>query len=80
MTPAEIRAEIIDILGAIAPDEDLSSLTDDDHIILIPNRLPIVGKAANDASNGSVSTLPFRVSESRRYSSPVTPAVSGGIE
>ena len=30
----------------------LSSLTDDDHIILIPNRAPIVGKAANDAANG----------------------------
>ena len=29
MTPAEIRAEIIDILGDIAPDEDLSGLTDD---------------------------------------------------
>ena len=31
----------------------LSSLTDDDHIIFIPNRVPIVGKAANDAANGS---------------------------
>ena len=31
----------------------LSGLTDDDHIILIPNRAPIVGKAANDAANGS---------------------------
>ena len=31
----------------------LSALTDDDHIILIPNRAPIVGKAANDAANGS---------------------------
>ena len=29
MTPAEIRAEIIDILGDIAPDEDLSGLKDD---------------------------------------------------
>lgn len=28
MTPAEIREEIIDILGDIAPDEDLSSLDD----------------------------------------------------
>lgn len=29
MTPAEIREEIIDILGDITPDEDLSSLDDD---------------------------------------------------
>ena len=29
MTPAEIRAEIISILGDIAPDEDLTSLQDD---------------------------------------------------
>jgi ketosteroid isomerase-like protein len=30
----------------------MSSLTDDDHIMLIPGRAPIVGKAANDAANG----------------------------
>ena len=30
----------------------LSALTDDDHIMLIPGRQPIVGKAANDAANG----------------------------
>ena len=29
MTPAEIREEIIDILGDITPDEDLSDLKDD---------------------------------------------------
>jgi len=29
MTPAEIREEILDILGDIAPDEDLSELKDD---------------------------------------------------
>lgn len=29
MTPAEIREEIIDILEDIAPDEDLSELTDE---------------------------------------------------
>jgi acyl carrier protein len=29
MTPAEIKEVIIDILGNIAPDEDLSSLKDD---------------------------------------------------
>lgn len=29
----------------------LSSLTDDDHIMLIPGRAPLEGKAANDAAN-----------------------------
>jgi acyl carrier protein len=29
MTPAEIREEILDILSDIAPDEDLSGLTDE---------------------------------------------------
>ncbi len=29
MTPAEIRVEILDILANIAPDEDLSGLTDE---------------------------------------------------
>jgi acyl carrier protein len=29
MTPAEIREEVLDILKDIAPDEDLSELTDD---------------------------------------------------
>lgn len=29
MTPVEIREEIIDILSEIAPDEDLSDLTDE---------------------------------------------------
>jgi ketosteroid isomerase-like protein len=40
-------------LGSIN-DEDiatLSSLTTEGHVILIPNREPIVGKAANDAAN-----------------------------
>jgi ketosteroid isomerase-like protein len=42
-------------LGSIN-DEDiatLSSLTTESHVILIPNREPIVGKAANDAANRS---------------------------
>jgi ketosteroid isomerase-like protein len=30
----------------------LSALTDEDHIMIVPNRAPIVGKAANDAANG----------------------------
>ena len=41
-------------LGAINAGDiaKLSSLTDEGHVILIPNRAPIVGKAANDAANG----------------------------
>lgn len=52
---AAITAFNAKYLGAINAEDikTLSSLTDDDHIILIPNRMPIVGKAANDASNGS---------------------------
>jgi ketosteroid isomerase-like protein len=30
----------------------LSALTDDDHIMIAPNRSPIMGKAANDEANG----------------------------
>lgn len=30
----------------------LSALTDEDHIMIPANRLPVVGKAANDAANG----------------------------
>jgi ketosteroid isomerase-like protein len=30
----------------------LSSLTNDDHIMILPNRQPVTGKAANDAANG----------------------------
>ena len=41
-------------LGAINAGDlaTLSSLTDDDHIMLIPGRAPLEGKAANDAANG----------------------------
>jgi ketosteroid isomerase-like protein len=31
----------------------LSSLTTDGHVMLVPNREPVVGKSANDAMNGS---------------------------
>ena len=43
-------------LGAInAGDIDaLSALTTESHMMIAPNRPPIVGKAANDAANGSV--------------------------
>lgn len=42
-------------LGSINTEDikTLSSLTDEGHIMLAPNRLPIVGKAANDAANGA---------------------------
>ncbi len=33
--------------------ETLSSLTDDDHMMISPNRPPVAGKAANDAANGA---------------------------
>jgi ketosteroid isomerase-like protein len=52
---AAITAFNAKYLGSINAEDikTLSALTDDDHIILIPNRAPIVGKAANDAANGS---------------------------
>jgi ketosteroid isomerase-like protein len=42
-------------LGAINNEDiaTLSSLTTEGHVILIPNRAPIVGKKANDEANGS---------------------------
>ena len=42
-------------LGAINNEDiaTLSSLTTEGHVILIPNRAPIVGKAANDEANRS---------------------------
>jgi ketosteroid isomerase-like protein len=51
---AAITAFNAKYLGSINAEDikTLSALTDDDHIILIPNRAPIVGKAANDAANG----------------------------
>jgi ketosteroid isomerase-like protein len=41
-------------LGAINAEDSatLSSLTTDGHMMIAPNRPPIVGKAANDAMNG----------------------------
>ena len=52
---AAITAFNAKYLGSINAEDikTLSALTDDDHIILIPNRTPIVGKTANDAANGS---------------------------
>ena len=52
---AAITAFNAKYLGSINAEDikTLSALTDDDHVILIPNRMPIVGKPANDAANGS---------------------------
>lgn len=51
----------------------LSSLTTEGHIMIPPNRAPIVGKAANDTLNGSVFER-FRIDESW---TPVETVVSG---
>jgi ketosteroid isomerase-like protein len=40
----------------------LSALTDDDHIMISPNRAPVEGKAANDRAN-SQAFQRFRISE-----------------
>jgi ketosteroid isomerase-like protein len=64
-------------LGAIN-DEDiktLSSLTTDGHVMIAPNRPPIVGKAANDAMNGRA----FEQFEFDESWSPVETVVSGDL-
>jgi ketosteroid isomerase-like protein len=51
---AAIAAFNVEYLKAINAGDikALSSLTDDDHIMLAPGRPPLVGKAANDTANG----------------------------
>jgi len=64
-------------LGAIN-DEDiktLSALTTDGHVMIAPNRPPIVGKAANDAMNGRA----FEQFEFDESWSPVETVVSGDL-
>jgi ketosteroid isomerase-like protein len=64
-------------LGAIN-DEDiktLASLTTDGHVMIAPNRPPIVGKAANDAMNGRA----FEQFEFDESWSPVETVVSGDL-
>lgn len=64
-------------LGAIN-DEDiktLSSLTTDGHVMIAPNRPPIVGKAANDAANGRA----FEQFEFDESWSPVETVISGDL-
>ena len=47
MTPADIREEIIDILGDITPDEDLSDLKDDEAFRRFP---PFLMRYADDGT------------------------------
>jgi ketosteroid isomerase-like protein len=64
-------------LGAIN-DEDiaaLSSLTTEGHVMLPPNRAPIVGKAANDALNGR-TLAEFDIDETW---TPIETVVSGDL-
>ena len=64
-------------LGAIN-DEDiktLAALTTDGHVMIAPNRPPIVGKAANDAMNGRASSSSSSTSRGRR-SRPSSRAIS----
>ncbi len=64
-------------LGAIN-DEDiktLAALTTDGHVMIAPNRPPIVGKAANDAMNGRA----FEQFEFDESWSPVETIVSGDL-
>jgi ketosteroid isomerase-like protein len=64
-------------LGAIN-DEDintLAGLTTDGHVMIAPNRPPIVGKAANDAMNGRA----FEQFEFDESWSPVETVVSGDL-
>jgi ketosteroid isomerase-like protein len=53
--------------------EALSALTTEGHIMLAPNRQPIVGKAANDAANGSA----FERFDFEEHWMPVETVVSG---
>ena len=53
----------------------LSALTDDDHIMLAPNRAPIVGKAANDEANGRAYQQ-FKIDEKW---TPVETVVDGNL-
>lgn len=53
----------------------LSALTDDDHVMIAPNRPPVSGKAANDAANGAAFRN-FRFEESWV---PVETVVNGDL-
>jgi ketosteroid isomerase-like protein len=53
----------------------LSSLTTEDHIMIAPNRQPIVGKAANDAANGRA----FEQVDIDETWSPLETVISGDL-
>ena len=64
-------------LGAINAGDikTLSALTTDGHVMIMPNRPPIVGKAANDAANGRA----FEQFEFDESWSPTQTVVSGDL-
>lgn len=53
----------------------LSSLTNDDHMMISPNRPPVTGKAANDAANGRT----FQVSKIDESWTPVETVIDGDL-
>ncbi len=53
----------------------LSSLTDDDHIMIAPNRPALVGKASNDAANGRT----FQMAKIDETWLPVETVVDGDL-
>ena len=53
----------------------LSSLTDEDHIMITPGRPPLIGKAANDAANGRA----FQQVKIDETWTPVETVVSGDL-
>jgi len=53
----------------------LSSLTDDDHIMITPGRAPTIGKAANDAANGRA----FQQVKIDETWTPIETVVSGDL-
>lgn len=53
----------------------LSSLTNDDHMMISPNRPPVTGKAANDAANGRT----FQLSKIDETWMPVETVIDGDL-
>jgi len=80
-TPEQDVAAIMEFnklyLGAINAGDikTLSALTTDGHVMIMPNRPPIVGRAANDAANGRA----FEQYEFDESWSPTQTVVSGDL-
>jgi len=53
----------------------LSSLTNDDHMMISPNRPPVAGKAANDAANGRT----FQLSKIDETWMPIEAVIDGDL-